>query len=174
MERRHFYVRELVEDGVLTVPYVATTSNMADFFTKPLAAAQFYTLRNLIMNFERPVPSEPACAHARMTRRDRRHQRVGGCRDAVPTAQLQDLLCPAALLESAVIRDPTCGIRAGVGIRADLTASAVESSAATTSERTIDVSHVRHDYSGVVRSSGSVAAAVQRTDVRPAAGHPKP
>ena len=63
------------------------------------------------------------------------------CRDAVPTAQLQDLLCPAALLESTVIRDPACGIRTGIGIRADLAASAVESSAATTSERTMDVSH---------------------------------
>jgi hypothetical protein len=51
VERRHFYVRELVEDGLLTVPYVATTSNMADFFTrsKPLPAAQFYSLRNRIM-----------------------------------------------------------------------------------------------------------------------------
>ena len=89
VERRHFYVRELVEDGVLAVPYVATTSNMADFFTKPLAAAQFYALQNLIMNFERPVPSEPARAHARMTRRDRRHQRAGGCCNAVPSAWLQ-------------------------------------------------------------------------------------
>ena len=44
---------ELVEDGVLTVPYVATTSKhggllheAADFFTKSLAAAQFYAHRS--------------------------------------------------------------------------------------------------------------------------------
>ena len=86
----------------------------------------------------------------------------------MPTAQLQDLLVPAALLESTVIRDPTYGIRTGIGIRADLAASAVESSAAAMSERVLDVSHVCHDSSSVAQSSGSVAAAVQRTDVRPA------
>eukprot|EP00966_Prymnesium_polylepis_P264788 6116869-Prymnesium_polylepis.1 len=34
IERRHFYVRELVENQELIVPFVATTANMADFFTK--------------------------------------------------------------------------------------------------------------------------------------------
>ena len=100
MERRHFYVRELVENGLLTVPYVHTASNMADFFTKPLAAAQFYALRNRIMNFERPVPDESSRGHARMTRRDRRHQRAGGCRNMDCVAQVQDLLDPADLYTS--------------------------------------------------------------------------
>ncbi|KAL1527266.1 hypothetical protein AB1Y20_015941 [Prymnesium parvum] len=50
IERRHFYIRELVEDHQLVVPYVATIDNMADFFTKPLAAAAFYSMRNRIMN----------------------------------------------------------------------------------------------------------------------------
>ena len=107
VERRHFYVRELVEEGVLTVPYVATTSNMADFFTKPLAGAQFFTLRNLIMNFERPTPSESAQGQARMTRRARRDQRAGGCRaedptvaPAVHTVLIQDPLDPVDLCRS--------------------------------------------------------------------------
>ena len=97
VERRHFYAHELVEDGLLTVPYVATTSNMADFFTKPLAAAQFYSLRNRIMNFERPVPDESSRGHVRMTRRDRRHQRAGECRDVGLTARLKEILDPADL-----------------------------------------------------------------------------
>ena len=100
VERRHFYVRELVENGLLTVPYVHTASNMADFFTKPLPAAQFYALRNRIMNFVRPVPSESVRGHARMTRRDHRHQRAGGCRNTDHTARLQDLLDPADLYAS--------------------------------------------------------------------------
>ncbi|KAL1526631.1 hypothetical protein AB1Y20_015335 [Prymnesium parvum] len=50
IDRRHFYIRDLVEDHVLTVPYVATASNMADLFTKPLAASVFFPLRNAIMN----------------------------------------------------------------------------------------------------------------------------
>ena len=153
VERRHFYVRELVEDGVLTVPYVATTSNMADFFTKPLAAAQFYTLRNLIMNFERPVPSDPACAHARMTRRVRRHQRVGGCRDAGHTARLEDLL------------DPT--VWTGSDVRVDLDVTAVASDAARVSDGA-SLAACTHDSIGIGHGSLSIPAGAQGADMRPA------
>jgi hypothetical protein len=59
------------------------------------------------------------------------------CRDTVPTA-----------------RDPIDGIRTGIGIRVDLAASAVESSAAAMSERVLDVTHVRHDYSSVAHGKG--------------------
>ena len=62
IERRHFYVRELVESEELIVPFVSTTSNMADFFTKPLAGEQFYRLRNAIMNH--PSRSESRAARA--------------------------------------------------------------------------------------------------------------
>ena len=50
MERRHFFVREMVERGQLRVPFVGTADNLADFFTKPLKPARFFTLRNMIMN----------------------------------------------------------------------------------------------------------------------------
>ena len=53
IDRRHYFVRELVEEGRLVVPFVSTTDNYADFFTKPLKPARFFHLRNLIMN----VPS---------------------------------------------------------------------------------------------------------------------
>ena len=43
-------LRELVEDHRITVPYVNTHENMADFFTKPLAWEQFRKLRDRIMN----------------------------------------------------------------------------------------------------------------------------
>jgi hypothetical protein len=36
VERRHFFIREKVEDGLLSVPYVRTVDNIADFFTKSL------------------------------------------------------------------------------------------------------------------------------------------
>ena len=38
IDRRHFYVRELVEDHVIQVKYVNSSDNLADFFTKPLPA----------------------------------------------------------------------------------------------------------------------------------------
>ena len=50
IDRRHFYVRELVEDHVLNVKYVNTTENLADFFTKPLPPKSFFAMRNKIMN----------------------------------------------------------------------------------------------------------------------------
>ena len=48
--RRHFYLRELVEDHRIRVPFVSTVDNIADFFTKPLRASVFYAMRDRIMN----------------------------------------------------------------------------------------------------------------------------
>ena len=50
IDRRHFYVREMIENGELVVPYVQTDENLADFFTKPLPAKKFFPLRDKIMN----------------------------------------------------------------------------------------------------------------------------
>ena len=151
VERRHFYVRELVEDGLLTVPYVATTSNMADFFTKPLPAAQFYSLRNRIMNFERPVPDESSRGQARMMRRDRRHQRAGGCRDADLAARSEGL------------SDPT--VRTGPDVRADLDVAAAASGAALVSGGAMHITLVPSS-SSMSRHSPSASTEVLRTDAR--------
>ena len=53
IERRHFYVRELVEQHEITVPYVPTDENVADFFTKPLTDPKFTYFRDIIMNVPR-------------------------------------------------------------------------------------------------------------------------
>ena len=50
VQRRHFFVRELVEENRITVPYVRSAENIADLFTKPLAYAAFRPLRDRIMN----------------------------------------------------------------------------------------------------------------------------
>ena len=50
VDRKHFYVRELVEDGRLRVPFVRSHDNIADLFTKPLDAHTFFPMRDLIMN----------------------------------------------------------------------------------------------------------------------------
>ena len=55
--RRHFFVRELVEQQRIVVPYVATDDNLADFFTKPLLAKKFFAMRNSIMNYSFPTAS---------------------------------------------------------------------------------------------------------------------
>ena len=50
IERRHFFIRELVEAGRIVVPFVSSADNLADFFTKPLAADVFFAMRDRIMN----------------------------------------------------------------------------------------------------------------------------
>jgi hypothetical protein len=50
VERRHFFVRECVENMQIVVPFVRTHENIADLFTKALAPKQFFLLRNIIMN----------------------------------------------------------------------------------------------------------------------------
>ena len=50
IERRHLFIREMVENFKISVPYVRTAENIADFFTKALAAGDFYRFRNITMN----------------------------------------------------------------------------------------------------------------------------
>ena len=52
IERRHFFIREVVESGRIVVPFVASADNLADFFTKPLDWKQFCLLRDRIMNID--------------------------------------------------------------------------------------------------------------------------
>ena len=63
IDRRHFFVRECVENMKLSVPFVKTVDNLADFFTKPLSAKTFFRLRDAIMNV-RPgeAPESGPCA----------------------------------------------------------------------------------------------------------------
>eukprot|EP00965_Chrysotila_dentata_P178037 5881381-Pleurochrysis_carterae.AAC.1 len=42
IDRRHFFVRERVEQHDITVPFVHTMENLADFFTQPLPPRVFF------------------------------------------------------------------------------------------------------------------------------------
>ena len=51
VERRHYFVRDMVEAFELEVPFVRTHNNLADLLTKPMKnATRFRELRNAIMN----------------------------------------------------------------------------------------------------------------------------
>ena len=50
INRRHFFIRDCVENMEISVPFVGTADNRADFFTKALPQRQFFALRKLIMN----------------------------------------------------------------------------------------------------------------------------
>ena len=57
IERRHFFVREMVENMRIRVPFVRTADNLADFFTKALLPRTFFSVRNRIMNVPSYTPS---------------------------------------------------------------------------------------------------------------------
>ena len=59
IHRRHFFIRELVEDQQITVPYVHTSENCADFFTKSLSSTKFFAFRDKIMNVTAVGPHGP-------------------------------------------------------------------------------------------------------------------
>jgi hypothetical protein len=51
VQRRHFFIRDMVESFEIEVPFVRTADNIADFFTKPMkSASQFHAFRKTIMN----------------------------------------------------------------------------------------------------------------------------
>ena len=51
VERRHFFIRDMVESFEIEVPFVRTNDNIADFFTKPMAcASKFHAMRKIVMN----------------------------------------------------------------------------------------------------------------------------
>ena len=52
VQRRHFFVRDMVESFEIEVPFVRTHENLADFFTKPMVneAKKFQMFRRIIMN----------------------------------------------------------------------------------------------------------------------------
>ena len=56
IERRHFYIRDMVEAQEIVVPLVNTQENDADFFTKPLSPKRFKYLRRRIMNLIEDQP----------------------------------------------------------------------------------------------------------------------
>ena len=52
VDRRHFFVRDMVEKFEIVVPFVRTADNWADFFTKPFFKEnkKFFAMRKIIMN----------------------------------------------------------------------------------------------------------------------------
>ena len=50
VERRHYFVRDMVESLQIEVPFVRTADNIADFFTKAFDAKKFHSMRRVIMN----------------------------------------------------------------------------------------------------------------------------
>ena len=51
VQRRHFFVRDMVEAFEINVPFVSTAHNAADIFTKPMkSASEFNKHRRVVMN----------------------------------------------------------------------------------------------------------------------------
>ena len=77
VQRRHFFVRDMVESMELEVPFVRTDDNIADFFTKPMKAKVFHAMRRIIMN-EPGATVLIASRAERAAQRRRRPRSAGG------------------------------------------------------------------------------------------------
>ena len=53
IERRHFKVRELVQEAAIRVKYISTHDNVADIFTKALHHSVFKKHRAKLLNLPR-------------------------------------------------------------------------------------------------------------------------
>ena len=71
IDRRHYFIRECVENRLLRVPFVPTNDNVADFFTKPLMGKDFFRMRDKVMNVSH-INSGPALLVKKL-RRPRTH-----------------------------------------------------------------------------------------------------
>ena len=69
IQRRHFYVRDVVEDHELVVPLIKTDDNPADFFTKSVTADKFFKFRAIIMNIKDALPITVKSALAAVSHR---------------------------------------------------------------------------------------------------------
>jgi len=50
LDVRYFYVKDLIDWGILTLSHCISEDMIADFFTKPLQGKRFIQLRNMILN----------------------------------------------------------------------------------------------------------------------------
>jgi hypothetical protein len=50
LDIRYFYVKDLLERGIISIEHCATEDMVADFFTKPLQGKRFQILRDIILN----------------------------------------------------------------------------------------------------------------------------
>ena len=46
---RYFYIKDLVDKGIISIKHCPTELMIADFFTKPLQGALFYRMRDVVM-----------------------------------------------------------------------------------------------------------------------------
>jgi hypothetical protein len=56
MNVRFFYIKELVDTGMVTIEHCPTSTMLANFFTKPLQGQQFRRMRDRIMNLDSSNP----------------------------------------------------------------------------------------------------------------------
>ena len=55
LDIRYFFVKDLLDRGVITLSHCLSNNMIADFFTKPIQGQRFQILRSLIMNIDYPI-----------------------------------------------------------------------------------------------------------------------
>jgi hypothetical protein len=57
LDIRYFYVKDLINRGVMTLEHCVSDDTIADFFTKPLQGGKNQIFRDIILNYHRDNPS---------------------------------------------------------------------------------------------------------------------
>ena len=57
LDIRYFYVKDLIDRGIVSVEHCSTMNMIADFFTKPIQGKRFQILRDIILNRNNPDAS---------------------------------------------------------------------------------------------------------------------
>jgi len=55
LDIRYFFVKDLLDRGVITLSHCLSDNMIADFFTKPVQGQRFQILRNLILNIDHSI-----------------------------------------------------------------------------------------------------------------------
>ena len=58
IEIKYYYIRDMLQRGVVKLQYVATDEQIVDVFTKPLARVKFEYFREKLGVFQIEVPSK--------------------------------------------------------------------------------------------------------------------
>jgi hypothetical protein len=67
---RYFYVKDLLDTGIIKLSHCLSEKMIADFFTKPIQGRRFVQMQNIILNVQEARKSNE-------TSPSRAHERVG-------------------------------------------------------------------------------------------------
>jgi len=67
LEIRYFFVKDLLDRGIITLSHCLSGNMIADFFTKPIQGQRFQVLRSLMLNIDYPIGHRSVLGNSKKT-----------------------------------------------------------------------------------------------------------